>query len=105
MIQHTLKGVIGNLIVKHDRTNSIGADARIFLIDELSDFVERAVVKFTRGQLEHGGSIFDRNTILDADEEVLDMFFYIRTELKKQRILKQQNANHPTKDSDNSNLT
>jgi hypothetical protein len=90
MIQHTLRGVIGNLIIKHDRTNSIGASARIFLIDELADFVERAVAKFTKGQLEHGGSIFDRNTILDADEEVLDMFFYIRTELKKQRILKQQ---------------
>jgi hypothetical protein len=48
MIQHTLRGVIGNLIIKHDRTNSIGASARIFLIDELADFVERAVAKFTK---------------------------------------------------------
>jgi len=45
----------------------------------LCNFVLSSVAKFEAGQKAHGGDIRNRNQLKDADEEVIDLFWYLES--------------------------
>lgn len=57
----------------------------------LQEFNQRAVDKFIAGQIEHSGSILDRDCLIEAEAEIIDLMFYIQAE--KERRLKRKNEN------------
>ncbi len=59
----------------------------IFMHRTLDSFVVEAKGKFQAGAFEHGGSIFDRETIQEARKEVIDLMFYLGTLKEKKEHL------------------
>jgi len=53
----------------------------------LDSFITEAKGKFQVGAFEHGGSIFDRETIQEARKEVMDLMFYLGTLKEKKEHL------------------
>lgn len=59
----------------------------IFMHRTLDSFIIEAKGKFNAGAFEHGGSIFDRETIQEARKEVMDLMFYLGTLKEKKEHL------------------
>ena len=76
----TIRDAIKVLIAKADK--DIGADIAETRITELSNSltitVHDTVIKYTKGQKEHGGDLVMRNLIDEAYQEVLDLIVYIQ---------------------------
>ena len=46
------------------------------MANSLSDFVDKAIKKFAKGQAEHGGRIVDRDLDEEIRQEVTDLLWY-----------------------------
>ena len=44
----------------------------------IEDFVTLAFNKYNKGQEEHGGYLPDRASFQDLEEEIIDLWFYVR---------------------------
>lgn len=51
--------------------------SRVFLVETLQDFCSKAVKKFCKGQLEHGGVIYERPMLSELENEQIDSMFYL----------------------------
>lgn len=76
----TIRDAVKVLIAKADK--DIGANIADTRITELSNSltitVHDTVIKYAKGQKEHGGDLVMRNLIDEAYQEVLDMIVYIQ---------------------------
>ena len=76
-----LRSMIAHYIGMHTKTlneNYIQVMATSFM-----DFIVNATAKFEKGNIEHGGSLPNRNLDLEIYNEVMDIFWY--NEAKKWR--------------------
>ena len=53
------------------------------LRDIKSSFEASVDAKYRKGQAEHGGNLWDRNTLSDIKDEAVDLFTYICTAIEK----------------------
>ena len=51
--------------------------------DAISYFCEVAIPKFDAGQLEHGGSLDERVSAEDIEDEIIDLWMYVQSMKKK----------------------
>ena len=54
--------------------------------DALQYFMEVAGDKFDAGQKEHGGSLDERVSEVDIDDEIIDLWFYVQSLSEKHRV-------------------
>jgi hypothetical protein len=54
--------------------------------DALQYFMETAGDKFNAGQEEHGGSLDERVSEVDIDDEIIDLWFYVQSFSEKHRV-------------------
>ena len=54
--------------------------------DALQYFTEVAGDKFDAGQKEHGGSLDERVSEVDIDDEIIDLWFYVQSLSEKHRV-------------------
>ncbi len=82
IIKQTIRGVINDqcanavkaLDLTEEPLNDIKKEQ---LAAWLADFTTKAVSKYIKGQLEHGGNITDRDLIAEMGNEIIDQFFYL----------------------------
>lgn len=67
----------------HQAGRVLSDEKVIQLTEDLATFVETAIVKYIKGQLEHGGNISDRDLDNEIDQEVIDLFFYQQARKRK----------------------
>lgn len=73
---------IKQLIDDLDKDNVLNKETRANMLGSLSEFVHKSIVKYIKGQKEHGGNLGSR---IDLDQEIyneqIDLFWY--SEAKK----------------------
>lgn len=57
-----------------------------WVIDELKSFCTRALAKYAKGQREHGNHILEHDCLMEAQDEVIDLMFYLGAEKEIQRL-------------------
>ena len=55
------------------------------VINDMTRFVIQGTRKYLSGQLEHGGTISDRDLDNEIDQEITDLFFYHSANKRKQQ--------------------
>lgn len=63
----------------------LNPENRAFVIRHISKFTVLACEKYVKGQEEHGGELQDRNCLLEAQLENIDMMWYLSAEVERQR--------------------
>lgn len=63
----------------------LSTSMRYWMSRHLEKFVYKAIVKFIKGQIEHGGDIRNRDTLADLAQEHTDSFWYIAVEEDKKQ--------------------
>ncbi len=53
-----------------------------FVVDTLQEFVFEAVVKYVKGQKEHGGKLWERDCLEEAKLENIDQMWYLAGAIK-----------------------
>lgn len=56
----------------------------------IADFSVMAKTKYDKGQVEHGGFLVDRADFDDIEEEIVDLWFYVRA--MRQRLERLQSS-------------
>lgn len=71
----------------------------------LTNFIYAGVIKYIKGQQEHGGRLTDRDLLAEKRNEIIDLFFYneadawIQAELNERERLLSMNSHHkPSRD-------
>lgn len=55
---------------------TISDDTNAWMTRALAEFVEEAILKFIKGQKEHGGNLLDRDCFAEMGPELKDFFWY-----------------------------
>lgn len=72
-----LKTSIAHHIEMTDKDGVVSEDRRVKMVNSLTDFVERAVIKYVKGQKEHGDNIEKRDLDKEIEQEHTDTFWYM----------------------------
>lgn len=59
---------------------------RDFVITTLQNYINISVLKYVKGQLEHGGKLWERNCLSEAALENIDLMWYLAGEDKRQEL-------------------
>lgn len=75
-IRNYLRLQVGTAVAKHGPKAQVSVPVQDLMSDDLVRFVEKAIEKFIKGQVEHGGDIRDRNLDHELMQETIDSFWY-----------------------------
>lgn len=71
-----LRARILKLINEKDSTSILSDDTRLKMSAGLAVFIDLAIDKFLKGQLEHGGQLESRDLDRDMGFEIIDLMWY-----------------------------
>jgi hypothetical protein len=71
-----LKAGITARVNHHLRATDCPQDMIQPFADAMTEFVERAIIKFSNGQKEHGGDFREINEDINLEQEVIDLVMY-----------------------------
>jgi len=75
-------------VKSHFETTDMPADFIDRFGPAFSQFMDNMLAKFTRGQIEHGGDIRDRDLMREAGQEIIDLtMYYIANQVKGTGII------------------
>ncbi len=89
--QHEYQGYVADkyryLFIIHNNPE-IPKHAQELLADVLDKIIHNTIEKFERGQMEHGGSLLERDLIKDIHDEAIDQLVYATCEQIKREMKK-----------------
>lgn len=62
----------------HEKSQELQLKARKFRDECVNEFLSRAKAKYDKGQEEHGGFLPTDVSLVDAEDEIIDLWFYIQ---------------------------
>lgn len=71
-----LKTSLASAITMADKENIISPARRDQMAEALTLFCIKAVAKYYKGQLEHGGDLADRQLDAEIEAEIIDLLWY-----------------------------
>lgn len=78
---------IGRRIREHFERTDMPADFIEKFIPVFAQSVDNALIKFAKGQREHGGDIRDRDLEADETQEIMDLFLYRAAKQTQSKVL------------------
>lgn len=78
---------MGRRIREHFEPTDMPADFIEKFIPVFTQSIDNALIKFAKGQREHGGDIRDRDLEADETQEIMDLFLYRAAKQTQNKVL------------------
>ena len=76
IVGYRLADVLIDLVKLVDYNKVLSDEKTLQIVGSLGIFVNHAICKYIKGQIEHGGDITDRDLHEEIQQEIIDLFFY-----------------------------
>lgn len=65
--------------------DELSIEDRFFVVQSLQKLVNSSVIKYVKGQKEHGGKLTDRDCLEEAHMEIIDLSWYLFAEAERRK--------------------